>query len=418
MDQWYKIDNAGKVFHAVSNPANSSVFRIAMIMKTTVEEDKLQNALDDVMKRLPMFAVKLGKGIFWDFLVENDKKLFVQKETHYPCAPIDPIETNGFLFRVIYYKKRIAVEFFHSVTDGTGALAFLKALVYRYLREQQVQIENDGSILDIEDQPSTYELDDSYYNYKSTHTVKKPREGHAFQMKGTQTEETTVVHGVMSAGDISKAAKAHGVSITAYITSILIVAIYHEKLLYRSRKENIKIAIPVNLRQMFPSKSLRNFFAVINVGIHVEEQTTLADIIKDISKQLQNKAEKEALQLGLNHHVKLQTMLTARFVPNFIKYYAIRYGYKNYGERTKTMTLTNLGNVQLPPQMMPHIERMEMVMYPTKKSPVNGGICSINDQFVISFARTIEEADVIRSFFQELTKTAGIDIEVYANDGG
>ena len=270
MDQWYKIDNAGKIFHAVSNPANSSVFRIAMIMKSPVEADKLQSALDDVMKRLPMFAVKLGKGIFWDFLVENDKKLFVQKEHRFPCAPIDPIETNGFLFRVIYYEKRIAVEFFHSVTDGTGALEFLKALVYHYLLEQQAQIENDGSILDIEDQPSTYELDDSYFNYKSNHAVKNAREGHAFQIKGTPTEETTVVHGVMKSSDIRTAAKAYGVSITAYITSVLIVAIFYEKLLYRSRKEEIKIAIPVNLRKMFPSKSLRNFFAVVNVGIHIE----------------------------------------------------------------------------------------------------------------------------------------------------
>ncbi|QQK76495.1 alcohol acetyltransferase [Salicibibacter cibarius] len=418
MDQWYKIDNAGKIFHAVSESANSSVFRIAMIMTAPVEADKLQSALDDVMKRLPMFAVKLGKGVFWDFLVENDKKLFVQKEHHFPCAPIDPIETNGFLFRVIYYEKRIAVEFFHSVTDGTGGLEFLKALVYHYLLEQHARLENDGSILDIEDQPSTYELDDSYYNYKSDHAVKNPREGHAFQVKGTPTDETMVVHGVMKSSDIRTAAKAHGITMTAYITSVLIAAIYHEKLLYRSRKEEIKIAIPVNLRKMFTSKSLRNFFAVVNVGMQVEEQTTLEDIIEEVSKQLQKKAEKETLQHGLNHHVKLQTMLAARFVPNFIKYYAIRYGYKNYGERTKTMTLTNLGNVQLPEQMMPHIERMEMVMYPTKKSPVNGGICSINDQFVISFARSIEEADVIRSFFRELTKASGIDIEVYANDGG
>ncbi|AXF55247.1 alcohol acetyltransferase [Salicibibacter kimchii] len=418
MEQWYKIDNAGKIFHAVSDPANSSVFRVAMIMKSPVEVDKLQRALDNVMKRLPMFAVKLGKGIFWDFLVENDKKLFVQKEHRFPCAPIDPIETNGFLFRVLYYEKRIAVEFFHSVTDGTGALEFLKALVYHYLLEQHNQIENDGSVLDIEDQPNTYELDDSYFNYKSDHKVKKPREGHAFQIKGTPIEETIVVHGVMKSSDIRTAAKAHGVTITAYITAVLIVAIYYEKLLYRSRKEEIKIAIPVNLRKMFPSKSLRNFFAVVNVGIHVGEYTTLEGILEEISKQLQRKAEKEALQLGLNHHVKLQTMLAARFVPNFIKYYALRYGYKSYGERTKTMTLTNLGNVQLPEKMMPHIEHMEMVMYPTKKSPVNGGICSINDQFVITFARTIEEADIIRTFFQELTKTSGIDIEVYSNDGG
>ncbi len=133
MEEWYKLDNAGKMFHAVSEQANSAVFRIAAIMKETVQPAKLQLALDDVLKRLPIFAVKLRKGVFWDFLVDNNEKLFVQPESQYPCAPIDPLETNGFLLRVTYYKKRIAVEFFHSVTDGTGALEFIKALIYHYL---------------------------------------------------------------------------------------------------------------------------------------------------------------------------------------------------------------------------------------------------------------------------------------------
>lgn len=115
MDEWYKLDNAGKMFHAVSEQTNSSVFRLAAVMKETVQPDKLQLALDDVIKRLPMFAVKLSKGLFWDFLVENNEKLFVQYENQYPCAPIDPIETNGFLMRVTYYKKRIAVEFFFTL---------------------------------------------------------------------------------------------------------------------------------------------------------------------------------------------------------------------------------------------------------------------------------------------------------------
>ncbi|WP_052398380.1 hypothetical protein [Geomicrobium sp. JCM 19039] len=207
MDQWYKIDNAGKVFHAVSERANSSVFRIAMIMNEHVQPDKLQTSLDHVMKRFPMFAVKLGRGVFWDFLVENDKKLFVKEESTFPCSPVDPIETNGYLFRVLYYKKRISVEFFHSVTDGTGALEFLKALVFDYLNQTGEQPNNDGTVIDVSGTPSEYELDDSYQNYKSSDSSKRTKEENAYQIKGTPIEETVVIHGVMSALELRKAAK-------------------------------------------------------------------------------------------------------------------------------------------------------------------------------------------------------------------
>ena len=29
-------------------------------------------------------------------------------------------------FRVLYYKRRMAVEFFHSLTDGTGGMVFIR----------------------------------------------------------------------------------------------------------------------------------------------------------------------------------------------------------------------------------------------------------------------------------------------------
>ena len=39
-------------------------------------------------------------------------------------------------FRVLVYKNRVAVEFFHALTDGTGALVFVKTLLAEYLSEK------------------------------------------------------------------------------------------------------------------------------------------------------------------------------------------------------------------------------------------------------------------------------------------
>ncbi|MCR1833666.1 acyltransferase [Oceanobacillus caeni] len=416
MDEWYKLDNAGKLFHAVSEQTNSSVFRVAAIMKKTVHPAKLQLALDDVLKRLPLFAVKLRKGVFWDFLVENNEKLYVQLESQYPCAPIDPLETNGFLLRVTYYKKRIAVEFFHSVTDGTGALEFIKALIYYYLSYLGEDVAYESTLIDIHNPPSYYERDDSYQNYGTDEKAEKFKETSSYQIRGTSIDQTITVHGKMSASKVHQLAKKYGTTITGFVTAILIAAIYKERLRYRAYKEEIKIAVPVNLRSFFPSNTLRNFFGVVNIGMSVTEKMTLEEIIEETSKQLREKVQKESLQKSINDRVKWQTKLTARFVPLPIKYHAIRYGYRSFSERTKAMTLTNMGKVRLPDSMESHISHMEMVLYPTKKSPINAGMIAVGDELVITFARMIQEVDIIRTFFRELSKTFNLEIEVYSND--
>lgn len=416
MDEWYKLDNAGKMFHAVSEQANSSVFRIATVMRKTIQPDKLQIALDDVLKRLPMFAVKLNKGVFWDFLVENTEKLFVQPESQYPCAPIDPLETNGFLLRVTYYRKRIAAEFFHSVTDGTGALEFMKALVYYYLVHTGEKADYESSLIDIHSESSYYEKDDSYQNYVTDEKTEKFKETASYQIRGTALDQTIAVHGKMSAEKVYRLAKAHNTTVTAFIIAVLIAAIYQERLQYRAYHEEIKIAVPVNLRSLFPSNTLRNFFGVVNVGMTVTKTTDLQEIISEVSRQLREKVQKENLQQSINDRVKWQTKLTARFIPLPIKYHAIRYGYRSFSERTKAMTMSNVGKVDLPKSMESHISHMEMILYPTKKSPINAAMITVGDKLVITFARMIQETDIIRTFFKELSKTYDMEIEVYSND--
>src|SRR5690625_3816302 len=133
MDQWYRIDNTGKIFHAVSSATNSSVFRVCMIMNETVEPECPQEAVEIVAVRVPALTVRVRKGLFWDFMEHNDEQLLVKPETDHPCSPIDRKENNAYLIRVLYFEKRISVEIFHSLTDGGGAVEFLKTLVYQYL---------------------------------------------------------------------------------------------------------------------------------------------------------------------------------------------------------------------------------------------------------------------------------------------
>ena len=422
MERWYKIDNTGKIFHAVTNASNSSVYRVSMIMKESVNAELLQDALDKVIKRFPMLAVKVRKGLFWDFMEENDEKLHIQEETTYPCYIINPRENHGYLMRVLYFQRRVSVEIFHSLTDGSGAVEFLKSLIFQYLLFQEKDVTTDGEVLFPDDVPSKYETEDSFekYFHPSGQSQQREKESPAFQIKGSPFDPpgVNVIHGVIQASEVNKFAKKMGASVTEFITAVLIHSIYAETMKYGLYQESIMIALPANLRRQFPSVTLRNFFSVSNVGMPVTDETTLEDIMKTVSEQLSSKMKKETLQAGINHHVQLQKKLSARIVPVFVKYRAMRYGFYHFGEMSKTMTLSNLGNIKIPDSMKPYIERMELVLYPTKNSPINCGIASLNDRMTITFARSIVETEIIKSFFSQLTHLTGLDIEVYSNNWG
>lgn len=77
--------------------------------------------------------MKLKRGFFWYYFEENKRQPFVEQESSWPCRYIDPKSNQLYLFRVSYYGARINLEVFHAVTDGMGAVNFLKELTAGYL---------------------------------------------------------------------------------------------------------------------------------------------------------------------------------------------------------------------------------------------------------------------------------------------
>ncbi len=420
MERWFKIDNAGKVFRSVSKESNTSIFRVSIILNEPVHEELLQNALDIVLKRFPTLSVKLQKGVFWDYLAHNDQKLLVQKEERYPCYPLQANENNGYLLRVLYFNCRISAEIFHSLTDGSGAVEFLKTLVYQYLCLEDKDVENDGLLLHPDDLPNKYEMEDSFDKYYQAIPTKRVTETEAFHIEGTPLEPfgNNVIHGVMSASQLNSIAKKESSTITEYLTSALIYSIYTENMRYGIYNKPIRVTVPVNLRKIFPSRTLRNFFTVVNVGVSPSESLNFESILSEISLQLRGKLDKDNLKGIMASNIKLEKILVARFIPVFLKNIAIRYGFENFGENAKTITLSNLGNIRLPYSMSKYVNQTEAIIYPTDKSPINCGICSVNDNLTVTFSRTILEANIIRSFFSFLAQNSDLEIKVYTNNWG
>ena len=418
MYKWYRLDNAAKVFPSVTGERNSSVFRFAAILKEKIDPELLQQAVDIVMPRYPMFSVRLRRGIFWNYLDENKQPLKVQKEHTPPSKQMDTHGDGGYMLRVIYYEHRLSLEMFHALTDGSGAIEFFKSLLYYYFQLTGESFPAEGKVKLVEEAAIQEEVDDSFSKHYTPLYSESTRSLRSFHIRGVPYDngDNSLIHGVMDSRQLNQIAKSYGGSITSYLAALMIYSIYQTRNNERDAKRPIVIAIPVNLRPSFPSKTLRNFFNVINVGAYMTDEMTLAELVQMMQEMLIQKTTKTYLQSSINNNVNFERNVASKFVPLFVKHYFVRLGFDHLSESKKTITLTNLGRVDFPTPMYDLIEHMEISAYPTQKSPMACGLISCNDRLTISFIKNIVEADVIQFFFSHLATVEKLDVNVYSNE--
>lgn len=174
--------------------------------------------------------------------------------------------------------------------------------------------------------------------------------------------------------------------------------------------------MPINLRKIFTSISLKNFFGIANILIETKKELTFEDIVKTVDMEMKSKINKERLENFIYENRKLENNIFIRFMPLFLKKFAVNLAFELFEDKIKTMTVSNFGNVVLPDDMKDYISHFEAVVYPTINSPLNCGLCSFNDKLSITFNRTVMETDIIKYFFQYISNI--LKVEIYSNDFG
>lgn len=422
MSDWYRLDNAAKVFPPVSDERNSSVYRLGVVLHEEIDGEILQKATDHVYTRYPMLFLRLRSGVFWNYLDENRQAFSVEEERFYPCASIDAKENNGYLLKIYYYHHRISLEAYHSLTDGTGAFELLKSLVYYYLIFSGKTIDPAGKIKLVEDGASFHEEQDSfasYYEDVPPAPERKPAPD-AYRIRGAEFEPYghNITTGVIDAKALAALAKSHGATITSYLVSLLIYTIHEVRLKYSNNRRPVVVAVPVSLRGAFPSETLRNFFCLVNVEYLPQPGVTLEEIIAEVTAQLREKTQKDNLKRIMAGNAKLERNMASRLVPLFLKRLGIKFGFNFFGEVKKTLTFSNLGIIDIPPEMAPFVKYFEVNLYPTPKSPVNVSACSVDGKLTLCFSRSIEEADIVRHMLTHLSTVDGLEVGIYTNNWG
>ncbi len=423
MKNYNKLDSAAKLYPSVTNKNNTSVFRISVVLNEQVDAHLLQIAVNMIFERFKPYFMRLKSGVFWNYFDFNSFHFTIEKEFESPCQSILAADNKGFILKVLYYKNRISVEAFHSITDGSGVLEFVKSLTYYYLTIKHGEMPHENKIL-LYDENVKSNYEDSFLKYFNRYTkedkqfIKKKL--NAFKMNGEKFKRrgNSVVVGLVSVDALKTCCKNHNCTITAFLSALLIKSIYEVKQKHTDNTSPIVIALPVNLRKTFESNSLRNFFGLTHLSYTMRENTSLSDIIKELTEQLIENTSQKSLQAMSKVSVRRSMNIFSKHTPLILKNMFLPYFYSAIGEKKKTIPFSNMGNVLMPQDTHKYISHFEFLVYPTKLTHISMGGCSFNDVLALSFTRSILDASIIKHFFIELKKLANTDISVYSNMWG
>ncbi|MBE5816423.1 MAG: hypothetical protein E7315_01710 [Clostridiales bacterium] len=416
---WMKLDNAAKIYPAVMTRSWTALFRVSATLKEDIDPQILQIAAEDAVKRFPAFAKKLKKGLFWYYLEHIDEPISIQKDVGNPCMRMNLRENNGYMLRIRYYGKRIAVEFFHVLTDGTGGMTFLKTLVARYIMlKYSVQMEYTHGVLCCDEEPCEGESEDSFLRYARDNSRSR-KEGSSYNIPGTNENNfMNIVTGMAESKRVLEEAKRYNATLTEYLTSELILAvdsIQRESVANRKKFKPIKICVPINLRRFYNTKTVRNFASYTNPGIEPKYgQYTLDETVKIVKGHFGMEMDEKLLNAKFSTNVQSENNRLLSLAPLFIKRWALKFVYSFKGDRQTSTVLSNLGVITLPPCMDEYVERVDFMLGPLKRNRVTCACVSYKGVLYINFTRTIKEAYVERNFFTSLVKK-GIHIKVESN---
>ena len=418
-ETWYPLDLSAIVYPTLQRKDFSSVYRLSVLLKEKIQPDILQKAVDLSLPRFPTYKVAMRKGLFWRFLEPNNRPgPFVQKDVRNFCMPMSFKTKGRWLIRIYYHDCRIALEAHHSLGDGTGGMHLLHTITAVYLRLLGHEIPNKYMVLDIENTPHPEETEDAYLRYSNAkHRPPRPMEK-TYRIRGTKEPFFTfqVIDGIMSVKEVMNVAAHYKCTITEYLNAVLLYALLKKQQEDKPYKElPVKIAMPVNLRRFFPSKTLRNFITMIYPSIDPRlGDYTFEEIIKQVHHYMRYYINDKFLRGDITTNAATQQNPIIRVVPLFIKDLVVRTFYKKVQDLNSSAGLTNMGAIKVPEEMIPFIERFDIYMGIPFSPRTNCAIISFQDILTINFASCIKETDVEKHFFTKLIED-GIHVTIESN---
>lgn len=401
----------------------TAVFRITATLRKPIKFTFIKEAVSITSKRFPYFSVSLGSGLFWYYLEYNNQLPRIQTEEKVPCTAFAANRKNEPLYRILVKENRISVEFIHILTDGGGALEYLKSLLYTYFLLTGQEISSSEGILIPGNPISEDEMEDGYKRFfrKKTPPPGKLTKAWHLPFKLNEKPRLRLIRSEIDLCKLQEVARGKKVTITEYLVSVYLFSlqkIYHEEKekLKKLKRGVLRIEVPVNLRKIFPSKTMRNFslFVLPEIDLRLGEYS-FEEILKIVTYQLQSGADVKQISRFLSQNVGHEKSIFIRLLPLFIKSMAISAVYRRLGSNKCSGIMTNLGRVKLPEEMEKLIEAIELVPTPPNTHvKISTAMVSFGNTLHLNFSN-ISGSTIFEMYFLKHLTESGIPVKILNN---
>ena len=407
-----RLDNASNIYPAALTKRYASIFRMSVSLSEAVNLNILQQALNTTIERIPLFAYTLRNGAFWWYLRKLDKTPTLSKYT--PNQDKRGFKFHGgFLFKVSAEDNRIVLDGFHALADGRGGETFLLTLTAEYLRMryQLKDIAYNDVVLNPFDRSHSKETDDCFaYFAGKKGALEKNELAYHIPGKKIHFAELNRERIVLDGAQTKKVCAEYKCTVTELLTAAMVSALQqvyvHDR--RKNKKTGLKVSVPVDLRALFPGKTLRNFSSYVNLGVNVNNGSfSFEEILSQVIAQKKYMAQPIELEKKVAANVALENNFAVSMIPLALKRPIIDLICRIKGDRFCSQTLSNLGYIKLPEAISPYVEEMDFILGRQRGTSGAAAAVGINGKIFLNFTRNIYESD-FESYFCEQLHELGI----------
>ena len=190
---------------------------------------------------------------------------------------------------------------------------------------------------------------------------------------------------------------------TSLLSGVMASAIMDIQTRHRKKLKPVRIMVPVDLRRLFGSKTLRNFILYALPTMEPgDEKLPIRELLHRFQNQMKEQLDPRRMASIMAYNVRAQANFFFRAIPVGIKCAVMRLVYRFFGESNSSITLTNLGNIQLPEEMASQLETIQCILTPRAGSPYNCSVIALNGRLTITFSRFCRQPELEAVFFAKL----------------
>ncbi len=363
-------------------------------------------AVAQVDKRFPYFKVHLKEGFFWYYLEHLPLRIHPQVDNKQPCRAFPP---RSLLVRIQVIENKISLEFSHILTDGGGAFEVLKTLMVLYSKELGYEIPPDFKYFSPGDKISEQEYEDSYKRYFKEDIPPMVGRSEAFHLPWSLRPKPRfkIKNIFLPLEKVKNLAKQKGVSINDFLVSVYLYTlqeVYEETGTARNLRNNkpIRVQVPVNLRRIFPSHTMRNFslFVMPEIDLRLGHHT-FDEVLKSVYHQIRLESDPKLINKNIARNVGSERKIYVKSIPLFLKSLILKTKYYSLGSKQYSGVMTNLGKVNLPPASEELIDYFVFTPPPPNKLiKLSCAVIGFNNKLVFSFVNITNSERVEQKFIQ------------------